>query len=152
MRKMKESNLSKTFLPIWQKKNGKNSHLFRNNTGAWKDKFNRWTFYGVGLLRRKNKKSPYRPVGGGDLIGWTAKTICDVMPTILIPSVQQCCNMVCADCRLAIFTSIELKTKGIIPTQDQKDWKKLVEKSGGIAEIVKEGDIYINKNKGELTK
>ena len=31
---MKESNLIKTFLPEWQKENGKDSYLCRNNTGS----------------------------------------------------------------------------------------------------------------------
>jgi len=139
---MKESNLSKQFLPKWQQENGKDSHLFRNNTGAWKDRFERWTFYGIGLLRRKNKKSPYRPVGGGDYIGWTSKTICSIVDPAEDSSI---CSGNCDNCRLnksiAIFTSVEFKTKNVSETQDQKDWKKLVIESGGIAEVVKEGEF-----------
>ena len=146
---MKESNLSKTFLPIWQEKNGPLSHLFRNNTGAWKDKFDRWTFYGVGLWRRKNKKSPYRPVGGGDHIGWTSKNICLIINGLQDNGLFTCYikdqHMDCDNCfinkNLAVFTSIEFKTKNVSETIDQKDWKALVEKSGGIAEVVKEGEF-----------
>lgn len=159
---MKESNLSKQFLPIWQQKNGKDSHLFRNNTGAWKDKFNRWTFYGIGLLRRRNKKSPYRPVGGGDLIGWSSKEsispTCGSCENFYYNAYAEDSNCAISEgkknpmkdlCeffepwkteKIAIFTSIELKTKGVVATQDQKDWKDLVIKSGGIAEIVREGE------------
>ena len=114
---MKESNLRKSFMPIWQAANGKLSKLFRNNTGMWM-KDGKPIFYGIGLWRRKNKRSPFRPVGGGDLIGWTTKEINGK--------------------NYAIFTSIELKTRGVPETQDQKDWKKLVLESGGIAEVIHE--------------
>ena len=142
---MKESNLSKLFLPKWQEENGKDSHLFRNNTGAWKDKFERWTFYGVGLWRRKNKKSPFRPVGGGDHIGWTSKTLCHVINKTYHGEdcffiYKQCKNCILNE-SVAIFTSIEVKTKGVATTQDQKDWAKLVNDCGGIAEVVKEGEF-----------
>ena len=160
---MKESNLRKTFMPIWQAANGKLSKLFRNNTGGYKAPSGQWVFYGIGLWRRKNKKSPYRPVGGGDLIGWTTKEIasrccgsCEefMMGCKKIESKMNTLKYnleyynliqdVCDEYKprngknYAIFTSIELKTKGVPETQDQKDWKKLVLESGGIAEVVKE--------------
>ncbi len=143
---MKESNLRKTFLPRWQAKNGKDSHLFRNNTGGLKNKLGQWVFYGIGLWRRKNKKSPYRPVGGGDDIGWTSQCACMIIPSIQIDLVDCELFLNCKGCPIykhpiAVFTSIEYKTKGVPETQDQKDWKKLVIKSGGIAETIKEGEI-----------
>jgi hypothetical protein len=143
---MKESNLRKTFLPVWQLKNGKSSKLFRNNTGGFKDKFGQWVFYGVGLWRRKNKKSPYRPVGGGDDIGWTSKPACVIIPEIQLSLVSCASFYNCKDCPIhenpiAVFTSVEYKTKGVPETQDQKDWKKLVIDCGGIAETIKEGEI-----------
>ena len=132
---MKESNLRKQFLPKWQLENGMHSHLFRNNTGGLfagkttKNPDGSITIhnpvrvaYGVGLWRRKNKKSPFRPVGGGDDIGWTNKIVTQEM-------VGQ---------PVAIFTSIEHKTKNVVETKDQKDWKELVLACGGIARVVRE--------------
>jgi len=150
---MKESNLSKTFLPIWQKKNGIDSHLFRNNTGSAYQgeiikktadtitiKNPRFITFGIGILKKIKKL--FKPVGGGDYIGWTSRRICEIV------SEELCLfghNENCSECQLnnqiAIFTSIEFKTKNVSETQDQKDWKKLVEKSGGIAEVIKEGDF-----------
>lgn len=144
---MKESNLRKQFMPKWQQKNGALSKLFRNNTGGYAPKPGDWISFGIGLLRRKNKKSPYRPVGGGDLIGWTSKTICEVAhPDAAFNNYRhswKCpVNGGCEGCyfdqKIAIFTSIELKTKGVPETQDQKDWKQMVLEAGGIAETVRE--------------
>lgn len=143
---MKESNLSKQVLPEWQEKNGKDSHLFRNNTGsAFQGKIEkqgldiliknpRWITFGIGLLKKiKNK---FRPVGGGDYIGWTSKTICQLFEGCPFDDLH------CISCKLnkkiAIFTSLEFKTKNVKETQDQKDWKELVNNSGGIAEVIKE--------------
>jgi hypothetical protein len=158
---MKESNLSKAYLPKWQAENGKDSHLFRNNTGsAYQGKIFEAPFFGkfekvlrdlriitfgIGLLRRKNKKSPYRPVGGGDYIGWTSKTVCNLNPELFQMNLIDCDSKgSCDNCELnksvAIFTSIEFKTKNVSETKDQKDWKELVRNSGGIAEVVKEGE------------
>jgi len=105
-------------MPKWQEANGKLSKLFRNNTGGYKTESGSWISYGIGLWRRINRRKPYRPVGGGDLIGWTCREIDGK--------------------NYAIFTSIELKTKGVPETQDQKDWKKMVIEAGGIAEVIKE--------------
>lgn len=137
---MKESNLRKSFMPEWQEKNGPLSKLFRNNTGSWIDDMGRIIVYGIGLWRRKTKKHNYRPVGGGDLIGWTSTTICEYLPA------EPCRypDKKCIDCSLnkqiAIFTSIELKTKNVTMTKDQKDWKAMVIEAGGIAEEVREDD------------
>ncbi len=153
---MKESNLSKQFLPKWQAENGKDSHLFRNNTGSAYQgiiekhgkniliKEPRWITFGIGILKKiKNK---FRPVGGGDYIGWTSSCIPghqQVQPCI---SEENCkrykeMRLICVcPFKFAVFTSIEFKTKNVSETQDQKDWKALVLKSGGIAEVVKEGE------------
>lgn len=149
---MKESNYAKKVLPEWQRKNGMDSHVFRNNTGmAYQGEkipsgklgtviLNkaRIIFFGVGLWRRKTKKGSSRPCGGGDYIGWTSKIICDVIPEVLVSAVRKCCDKKCNECRIAVFTSLELKTKNVKETKEQKEWKELVIKSGGIAEVINE--------------
>ena len=62
--------------------------------------------------------------GSADLVGW--KTI-EVTPDM----VGQ---------RLAVFTSIEVKTPGGRPTQYQKAWLRAVDNAGGIAGIARSVD------------
>ena len=62
--------------------------------------------------------------GSADLVGW--KTI-EVTPDM----VGQ---------RLAVFTSIEVKTPGGRPTQHQKAWLRAVDNAGGIAGIARSVD------------
>lgn len=166
---MKESNLSKQFLPKWQQKNGKDSHLFRNNTGSAYQgiiekkysktnskgitenfillKNTRFIDFGIGILKKIRNK--FRPVGGGDYIGWTSKNLCLIINGLHDNGLATCYikdqHFDCDNCfinknPIAIFTSLEFKTKNVSETQDQKDWKALVLKSGGIAEVVKEGE------------
>lgn len=151
---MKESNLSKTYLPKWQKENGIDSHLFRNNTGSAYQgeiisktadtitiKNPRFITFGIGILKKIKKL--FKPVGGGDYIGWTSKRICDIASEkcIMLNEEYLRCSQCPLDKKIAIFTSLEFKTKGVTTTKDQKDWKELVEKSGGIAEVIKEGEF-----------
>lgn len=63
---MKESNLLKAFLELWQIGNPR-GRLFRNNTGAWKDPSGRIVKYGLCK-------------GSSDLIGWTAVPLCQLLP------------------------------------------------------------------------
>lgn len=144
---MKESTLSKLWLPKWQEKNPE-SHLFRNNTGAFL-KGQNWIAYGIGLLRKNpNKpKAPKRPVGGGDYIGFTVMCIPGGRNAKPCKGEKNCkeyaeMGLVCSCCfKFAVFSSVEFKTKGVRETKDQKDFKKLVNNSGGIAYVVKEGEI-----------
>jgi len=161
---MKESNIAKTWLPEWQKQNP-GGRLFRNNTGmAWQGKNHRWLsiirdgikslvldfakpiFYGIGLMKKSKKKGRKHPVGGGDYIGWTVKTLCD-----LTYGENYNCNNnddsrapYCANCKMlkkiAIFTSIEFKSSDVKETEDQIKFRKLVEAAGGITQVIKEGE------------
>ncbi len=148
---MKESNLSKQWLPKWQEKAGKYSKLFRNNTGmaftGEQDYFKgqkiltklKPIFFGIGLLIKKGK-ARQRPRGGGDYVGWTSKTVCEVIPPVLVSSVKNCCDKNCDTCRIAIFTNIEFKTKNVNETEEQIKFREMVLEAGGISEVVKEGE------------
>lgn len=135
---MKENTLAKLFLPKWQMKAGKDSYLCRNNTGAY-EKNGHWIVYGIGLI--KKIKKVWRVRGGGDYIGWTTKTLCE-----LVSEENGCLmNSGCDNCtlqtkKIAIFTSIEFKTKEYPnPTEDQIEWMDKVNNAGGIGSIEREG-------------
>ncbi len=158
-RKMKESNFAKTYLPKWQAENP-GGRLFRNNTGmAWQGKnilhkiadgvkyiilsFPKPIFYGIGLMKKSNKKGRKHPVGGGDYIGWTEKTICQIIKDkyddFPCQGYDDCKGCDLTD-KVAIFTNLEFKTAGIPESPDQVKFRKLVEKSGGISKVIKEGE------------
>lgn len=91
--------------------------LFRNNTGVG------WVGTVVTKTPRLIVLKDYRPmhaglvVGGSDLIGWSP-----------------------VDGR-AIFTAIEAKTGRLKPTHEQESFLAAVELAGGIAKVVREGDV-----------
>ncbi|MDD5006441.1 MAG: hypothetical protein PHS93_08105 [Candidatus Omnitrophica bacterium] len=163
---MKESNFAKTYLPKWQAENP-GSRLFRNNTGmAWQALNNPgsknqmtiktiWKglralililpkpiFYGIGIMKKSNKKGRKRPVGGGDYIGWTEKTLCDLICNNSkiggCPIEIGCDNCNFNKYKVAIFTNLEFKTSGVPESTDQVKFRKLVEKSGGITKVIRE--------------
>lgn len=82
--------------------------LFRNNIGAYKQG-ERWIEYGV-----------CNP-GGGDLLGWTEVEITPEM----------------VGRKVAVFTSLEVKTDKGKPTIHQVRFRDAVKRAGGIAEIVR---------------
>jgi len=82
--------------------------LFRNNVGGLKDQFGRFVKFGL---------NP----GSGDLIGWR--------------SVEVTPDMVGK--RIAVFTSVEVKTPTGKIRPDQIVWQKNVADAGGIAIIVR---------------
>lgn len=59
--------------------------------------------------------------GGSDLIGFTPRVI--------------------AGERVAIFTAIEAKTGRLKPTHEQESFLAAVERAGGIARVVREGEV-----------
>lgn len=150
---MKESKLAKSWLAKWQEKN-QGGRLFRNNCGtAWQGlkhwlirnlkktlfiKNPRPVSYGIGI---KNKKG--NPVGGGDYIGWTEKTVCEIIKEKddHFPCMEDDHNK-CDGCELnqkiAIFTNIEFKTKTVSESKEQIKFRKMVTASGGISEVIKE--------------
>jgi hypothetical protein len=84
--------------------------LFRNNCGKLPDpRTGRWVEFGVG--------NP----GGGDLLGW--RTV-EVTPEM----VGQ---------RVAVFTSIEVKTPTGKLRAEQEQWMKVVRGAGGIAGVAR---------------
>lgn len=99
--------------------------LFRNNTGVG------W----VGTVLTKTPKllvlKDYRimhaglVVGGSDLIGWSPREI----------------HQGHVGSTLAIFTAIEAKTGRLKPTHEQETFLAAVERAGGIARVVREGEV-----------
>lgn len=87
--------------------------LWRNNCGMLQDAQGRWVRYGV-----------CNP-GGSDLIGFTPVEI----------------HQGHVGSTLAIFTAVEAKTGRLKPTQEQESFLRAVEKAGGIAKVVREGDV-----------
>lgn len=63
--------------------------------------------------------------GSGDLIGWTEKIITKDM----------------IGKKVAVFTSIEAKTKGDRISKDQIKWDKNVNNSGGISKVCYESEL-----------
>lgn len=99
--------------------------LFRNNTGVgWVGTVLTKT---PGLIVLKD----YRPmhaglvVGGSDLVGWTP--------------VEMDRSHIGSTC--AIFTAIEAKTGRLKPTHEQESFLAAVERAGGIAKVVREGEV-----------
>ena len=82
--------------------------LFRNNTGVLKDQHGRPVQFGLCK-------------GSADLIGWTTRTITPDM-------VGQ---------RVAIFTSIEVKTPTGRVRPEQQAWLEAVKQAGGIAIVAR---------------
>lgn len=110
--------------------------LFRNNVGTG------WVGKIISSTRDKLTLVSYRKldsglcVGSSDLIGWT---IVDITPEMVGKKV-------------AIFTALELKTKNLQPTKEQKNFIEQIKKSGGIAGIVREiTDIERLKNEFRST-
>jgi hypothetical protein len=150
---MSESNYTKKALPEYQKEHPE-TILMRNNTGMLYTGKITWkvidgkkiliienpvpVFFGVGLsVKDKKTKRPVQK-GGGDWLGWTEKTICDIIPKILISSIKNCCDHKCKECKVAIFTSIETKSKDGKESPDQIRFRETVQKAGGIAIVLRE--------------
>ncbi len=90
------------------------ARLWRNNCGMLQDAQGRWVRYGV-----------CNP-GGSDLLGFT--------PYIVLASD--------VGRTLAVFTAIEAKTGRLKPTHEQESFLAAVERAGGIARVVREGEPY----------
>lgn len=82
--------------------------LFRSNTGKLQDQSGRWVEFGL------------HP-GSGDLIGWRSLV---VTPELLGQ-------------RLAIFSSVEVKTSAGRPTPQQAHWAEVVRAAGGFAGVAR---------------
>ena len=120
----REHNMLTDFLASWQRDNP-NGRLFRANAGmAWAGRVTNQTRRDSWLEITISGARPFHgmPTGTPDLIGWTQIEITPEM-------VGQ---------KLAIFTGIELKTRGVKVTPAQEKFRSIIEESGGIAKIVKE--------------
>lgn len=121
---MKESPLLKK---IQVKLSKLGARFFRNNIGlAWTGKVFKvrqethvHVSSGDVVIRNARPIKFGLPVGSGDLIGWTPLKITQ--------------DMVGKD--VAIFSSVEIKTKNTAVSKEQKNFKAQVEKAGGIAII-----------------
>jgi hypothetical protein len=82
--------------------------LHRNNTGTLRDQHGRPVTFGLAR-------------GSADLIGWTTRTITPDM-------VGQ---------RIAVFTSIEVKTPTGRVSPEQRQWLEAVQAAGGIAGVAR---------------
>jgi hypothetical protein len=87
------------------------TRLFRNNTGTLRDQHGRPVQFGLAK-------------GSSDLIGWTTRTITADM-------VGQ---------RLAVFTSIEVKSATGRLRPEQQQWLDAVQAAGGIAGVARSVD------------
>jgi hypothetical protein len=85
--------------------------LHRNNTGTLRDQHGRPVTFGLAK-------------GSADLIGWTTRTITPDM-------VGQ---------RIAVFTSIEVKTHTGRVSPEQRQWLEAVQAAGGIAGVARSVD------------
>lgn len=99
--------------------------LFRNNTGVG------WVGTVVTKTPRLIVLKDYRimhaglVVGGSDLVGWTPVEI----------------HQGHVGTTRAIFTAIEAKTGRLKPTHEQESFLAAVERAGGIARVMREGDV-----------
>ena len=84
------------------------TRLFRNNTGTLRDQHGRPVQFGLCK-------------GSADLIGWTTRTVTPEM-------VGQ---------RVAVFTSIEVKTPTGRVQPEQQQWLEAVQAAGGIAGVAR---------------
>lgn len=155
---MSESNYAKKALPEYQKEHPE-TILMRNNTGMLYTGKMTWkvidgkkiliienpvpVFFGVGLsVKDKKTKRPVQK-GGGDWLGWTETTICKLWHSIchkryLVCSYYKKCDICPLNKKVAIFTSIETKSKDGKESPDQKRFRETVQKAGGIAIVLRE--------------
>jgi len=156
---MSESNFAKQALPEWQKEHP-GARVMRNNIGmAYQGKLIvtaingiikkilknlRPISFGIGLPT-KDKLGYVKQKGGGDYIGWESKTICEILGEERFdgPPFFECPKE-CKKCRLnekiAIFLSLETKSKDGKESTEQIKFRKTVQAAGGIAIILKEGE------------
>ena len=132
---MKESNLSKRILLAVGAVTP--SRLFRNNTGtAWTGKTVKNTRDGGKYIEEPRPLRAGLCVGSSDLIGWT--------PTEITPEM--------VGRKLAIFTAVEIKSKGGKASPEQINFIQQVVKAGGIAGIAYTAEEAVNLIKNQIKR
>lgn len=110
--------------PLLKEASKLGARLFRQNTGlGWVGEIVRKTGQSL-LLKNPRPLHAGLCVGSSDVIGWTPRVITPEM-------VGQ---------TVAVFTAIEVKTKGITVTEPQKKFVQAVQEAGGIAGIARSVD------------
>ncbi len=100
------------------------ARLFRQNTGlGWVGEIVRKTGQAL-VLKNPRPLHAGLCVGSSDVIGWT--------PRVITPEM--------VGKTVAVFTAIEVKTKGITVTEPQKKFVQAVQEAGGIAGIARSVD------------
>ena len=132
----KESNLQRE---IRLRASQRGARLFRNNVGfgyvsTKKAEFNRTQcvqlvnlYPGDCVLRKARPIKFGLQKGSGDEIGWT--------PLIIKPEM--------VGKQIAVFTSVEVKTKTGKPSTEQKNWHNVIKKSGGYSVVARDADTVI---------
>lgn len=126
MENKSEAQIQQDIQIAWTKKGGR---LFRNNVGlGWIGKVIRSPmetgvrlYPGDVLIRKARPLHAGLNIGSGDLIGWEPVTITPEM----------------VGKTLAVFASIEVKDDKGRVSDEQNQWMKQVNESGGIAKVLR---------------
>lgn len=162
---MSESNFAKKILPEWQKLHP-NARIMRNNTGmAWQGKLLTFSvngivqkilkklrpiFFGVGLSKKDKKTGQIKQAGGGDYIGWESFELCEYITKLMLYNFCEYyknknnekinCMLCPLHQKIAVFLSLETKSKEGKESPDQVRFRETVQEAGGIAIVLKEGE------------
>ena len=161
---MSESTYAKKALPEWQKEHPE-ARTFRNNSGmAWQGEIGlkftqtsahigkherilenpRPIFFGVGLPVKDKKTGRIKQKGGGDRIGWETTDLCILAHETNTSFDDTLCKIYhqCKFCplskKIAVFLNLEIKTKNVPESEEQKQFREMVIAAGGISIILRE--------------
>jgi hypothetical protein len=138
MRYYKKQGVTMTQQQIFDRILESKPYVFRNNRGRAKavGKDGKPRFIRFGIPEPQGVKETDESKKGGDYIGWT---MTEITPDMVGKTV-------------AIFTSVEAKTKHDVLKRGQVDWHNLVIDCGGISEIWHDdhGSIAVTNSKIEV--
>lgn len=127
VKKMQEENNIQRQILLGVSRKSPETRLFRNNVGLGYMGTVAREEPPVIVLRNYRHVKYGLHVGSSDLIGWRS---IEITPDMVGK-------------RIAVFASVEVKTKTGKPTADQKNWIDQVRKAGGIAGVVRSTDEAI---------